>query len=144
MKPMEYGSNHQHTLDSGNLNPFFKQIVEDYKKENESLKAQINQLRKEVDGLRFRESDTSSVSSAVHVQPKPTRSPRSTIKPSSPRPVSKSPRKRVQAKEEVVNMSHIPFGLEPEVFNVFIFSFFAIMFLLFVDKTLTGKGIKIF
>ena len=27
MKPMEYGSNHQHTLDSGNLNPFFKSFL---------------------------------------------------------------------------------------------------------------------
>ena len=41
-------------------------------------------------------------------------------------------------------LSHVPFDMEPEVFNIFMFSFFAIIFLLFIDKTLSGKGIKLF
>lgn len=136
-KPMEYGPQQQ-TMDVNNLNPFFKQIVEEYKKENDSLKAQINELRKEINNIRPRDNDASSVQSV--------RRSISTPSPSSPRPVrSHRPiRKKVRAKEETVNMSHIPFDIEPEVFNVFIFSFFAIMFLLFIDKTLSTKGIRIF
>ena len=140
IKPMEYGAKHS-SIDDGNLNPFFKQIIDNYKKENVELRELINELRNEVEILKNHDSlSTESTLNTIQSVPNTPKSINSFKRQKS----NSLQKKKVYPKEETLNMSHVPFGMEPEVFNIFIFSFFAIMFLLFIDKSLTGKGVKIF
>ena len=68
MKPMQYGK--RDDIGEGSINPFFRDIVEKYKQENEQLKIQIEQLQKELS--IYKNSDAQSVSSSgSRITPKP-------------------------------------------------------------------------
>ena len=131
IKPMEYGSSIDNNFNNGNLNPFFNKILEDYKKENVELKNQIEKLKKDIKNLSQSKSTRGNVSNE-------NRKHENVIKTTKP------VKNKISGDSKSYTLSHVPFDMEPEVFNIFMFSFFAIIFLLFIDKTLSGKGIKLF